>query len=125
MKAIAVYVGTAQQVIIQLGAFSQDKTYEGLDAKGLINAVIANNSSTSGGTFSSVTSLTINNQEAVEATFSFKSSSSTNNSFDGVLLIVKLSSTKFAALIGAVTPGQTKTIQPITRAVAATIKVTP
>lgn len=125
LNGIAVYVGTQQQVIIELGAFKQDIQYDALDAKGLLDSVIASTPVSSGAAFGPPEMVSIGTRQGAMASFSFSPTGDTKNKakYDGLFLILPLSGNQFAALVGITTPGQTKAIQALVQAVAATVKL--
>jgi len=125
LNGVAVYVGTPQQVVIALGAFKPDVHYDGLDAKGLMDAVIATTLPSSGGIFGKSDLISIDTRQASEASFSFRppDKTSTKAKYDGVFLILPLSGNQFTALLGVTTPGQTKAIQALVRAIAVTVQL--
>ncbi len=124
LKGVALVVGTPVQVAITLGVFDQKQTYNQITPEALLAAIVQSTSqSTAGGTFGSIKKLQINTQEAAEAPFTFVATSSTGNSYDGVILIFKLANDKFATFLGVITPGQTAEIEVLTREIAATLKL--
>jgi len=125
LNGIAVYVDIPQQVIIALGAFEPDVHYDELDAKGLLEAVIGATPPNSGGLFGKPDLISIDTRQAGEASFSFSplDKTSTKVKYDGVFLILPLSVNQFTALVGVTTPGQTKAIQALVQAVAATVQL--
>lgn len=123
LKGVAVAVGTRQQVLTQLGAYDKTKTYDQMDVKTLVGTITAGIPPSSGGTFGAIESVKVNDREAAEASLVFTATNGAGGSYDGVLLVVKLSNDKIAALVGVITPGQEKSIEPLTRAMAATIQL--
>jgi hypothetical protein len=119
-QGVVVTLGKPDEVARQLGSFNDKTDYASMNTRALLQAVTASPGNASGGTFKAIQPSIVGGREAFEAQFV---STSNDVQFDGLIVIVKVSDTQFAALVGVTNPGKGAQIEALTRAIAATVQL--
>jgi hypothetical protein len=120
-QLIAVGVGTREQTVRGLGAFSSDDDYSGANAVELLELAVKNADNTAL-FFGEIAEITINDQPAAGVFFSAKGNSTTTVA-DAYIVIVALDDDAFGLVVGVGAAGKGEQVQTLVHAVAETLKL--
>jgi len=124
-QGVVVYVGTAEQIVKEVGANSSDKTYSGLSAVTLLQTISTGQTPSTIKIGAPEKISPIGKYEVAEASFSYTDTKSSTMVAKGTLLIMQLSDNQFALLLSFATPSQSATVSALGRSMAATFTLSP
>lgn len=122
-QGVVVYIGSALQVVKQLGAFKSDKTYSQMSAEALLQAVVDGQTSSSAKLSAAEKVAPIGKFDAAAAAFTFSDSKTDTVVTKGTVLVLQLANDQFAVLVSFAAPGQEGTVAKLARNMADTLQV--
>lgn len=121
-QGVVVYVGTAKQVAMSVGAFKSDANYDAMTSAKLIATIIVAQTSSST-SFGEIEKLDpINDHEAAQTTVAFNDSKGGQAIVKGNLIIIQYSKAQFALLLSLASPDQPDSATAIALAMAKSLK---
>ena len=122
-QGVVVYVGTAKDIVKELGAGSSDKTFNQMTPTTLLQTISAGQSSNTA-KFGPAEKLSpIGKYEAAESSFTFTDTKTSTVIANGTLLMMQVASDQFAILLSFGAPNQASSVAPIARSMAASLQV--
>lgn len=122
-EGVVVYVGSAKQILMQVSAYSSDKTYTGMTPTTLLQEISTGQSTDTVkiGTAEKVSP--IGKYEAAESSFTYSDTKTSTGIARGTLMIMQIAGDQFALLLSFATPDQAASVSSQARNMAATLVV--
>jgi hypothetical protein len=124
-QGVVVYVGTAKDVVTELGAFDSSKTYTQMDIIALLQAITSGQSTADGSFGKPQKTDSINDHLTAEVSFEFHGSKSTTATAKGTVLIMQLSDGQYAVFVSFAAPGNEESVAKLARKMASTLQLMP